>query len=798
MAARSHLETDTEASLRAEAEQQGYRLVRANTKTLDAECVPHEFKYRLEILGKAGKHFQDLSDPYGVWGRLYDVRAYLIRPAEPAAADAADAPATADAAPDDPVASPPKAEVDPVDPMAIPDFLRRAPAARADVQRITGELIDAVPEPERIPAVVQDERQPAGSPQDETQFAEPSNYPPEGDACRQAPKYFTEEQSVAAAKLAEEREGAEVGRLDREAENHALALGDEYQSALDAALGTTKPLRNQATVGAYALWFRHRQRGLKPEQIYDLLSIDPPKKPGNPLAPMVRKYVGRGKRDRTGEQSKLAKILWLADVRGWSVDELRTGMDQQGIKPLARAADADPTIAELKKGINDAWTHAQLRLIHSVLKIKLTVDHVGAFSIAGKRIDLPWGFQENLKYLASLARKQMHVEREDEDFEKLANVRKLPVAPEWKMPEAPAAPETEAKPQPEPTPQMETPEGEPPPEPEPTPPAPPRGGKAKAPRPPRKHKPRFAANPSGPTTVAKASATNGIHSEIRPIRAEGDAPAGAPADAPVFNADGVSLRGCTHIYAPAGQAGEYAPLACNPYRGCGHGCVYCYVPPVIHMPRKEFDAGAVLRPDFMAALRREAAKYRAAGVIEQVMLSFTSDPYHLGETAPTRETLEVLIEHGLAICTLSKGGTRALRDLPLFRPSRDAYAATLTSLDDRFSKKWERNAALPGDRIAALKRFHEAGIFTWVSLEPTLDVESSLAIVEATSGFVNLFRVGRANYLKEITRTTDWADYTARMIDLLNRLSAKHYIKKDLQPFLPPGYVNPLRVPQHH
>src|SRR5215472_2137732 len=30
------------------------------------------------------------------------------------------------------------------------------------------------------------------------------------------------------------------------------------------------------------------------------------------------------------------------------------------------------------------------------------------------------------------------------------------------------------------------------------------------------------------------------------------------------------------IYPPRGQAGEYAPLACNPYRGCGHGCVYCY------------------------------------------------------------------------------------------------------------------------------------------------------------------------------------------------------------------------------
>jgi DNA repair photolyase len=266
---------------------------------------------------------------------------------------------------------------------------------------------------------------------------------------------------------------------------------------------------------------------------------------------------------------------------------------------------------------------------------------------------------------------------------------------------------------------------------------------------------------------------------------------------PTFNEDGISIKGCAHIYAPAGQAGEYAPLACNVYRGCGHGCAYCYVPSVIHMPRTEFDAGALLRKDFMKGLLRDAAKYLAAGITEQVMLSFTSDPYHLGDTSPTRETLEVLIKHGMGVCTLSKGGTRALRDLPLFRPRRDAYAATLTSLDDRFSKKWERNAALPGDRIAALRRFHEVGIFTWVSLEPTLDVESSLAIVEATHGFVDLFKVGRANYLP-LTKTTDWRDDTLRMLDVLNRLGATAYIKKDLQPYLPQGYSNPLRVPQHH
>lgn len=259
----------------------------------------------------------------------------------------------------------------------------------------------------------------------------------------------------------------------------------------------------------------------------------------------------------------------------------------------------------------------------------------------------------------------------------------------------------------------------------------------------------------------------------------------------------ISVNGCTYIYAPRGQAGEYAPLAANPYRGCGHQCRYCYVPLVVKMKRPEFDAGANERTEFLKNLIKDARKYQVAGIHEQVMLSFTTDPYHPGNTTLTRKTLEVLREHGLGFCTLTKGGTRALRDIDLFRPDRDAFASTLTSLDDAFSLKWEAAAALPEDRIAALREFHGQGIFTWVSLEPTLDLESSLAIIERTHQFVDLFKIGRVNYLP-MTKTTDWETYTHRMIELCERLNVRHYVKKDLQKYLPAGYLNPLRVPQHH
>lgn len=250
------------------------------------------------------------------------------------------------------------------------------------------------------------------------------------------------------------------------------------------------------------------------------------------------------------------------------------------------------------------------------------------------------------------------------------------------------------------------------------------------------------------------------------------------------------------IYEPKGQAGEYAELATNPYRGCGHKCAYCYVPLITRQARPEFDAGAVPRQNFLRLVRNDAQAMAQAGDRRQVMLSFTTDPYHPGDTTLTRQTLETFAEYDIAFCTLTKGGKRALRDIDLFRPHMDAFATTLTSLDEAFSARWERAAASPADRIDALRAFARRGIFTWVSLEPTLDADASIAIIEATHEFVDLYKIGRANYLP-MTRTTDWRAYAERVIETCQRLGVKHYIKRDLQPYLPPGYHNPMRIQQH-
>jgi len=161
---------------------------------------------------------------------------------------------------------------------------------------------------------------------------------------------------------------------------------------------------------------------------------------------------------------------------------------------------------------------------------------------------------------------------------------------------------------------------------------------------------------------------------------------------------------------------------------------------------------------------------------------------------PTREILKLTHQYGHSFTVLTKGGTRALRDLDLYTKA-DHFASTLTSLDAVFSAKWERGAANPMDRLQTLETFHDKGIFTWVSLEPTLDTKSSLEIVRRTHRFVDFYKIGRVNYLT-MTKTTDWQDYTVRMSELCNMLGVRHYFKKDLQEYLPFGYINESLRPQ--
>ena len=248
------------------------------------------------------------------------------------------------------------------------------------------------------------------------------------------------------------------------------------------------------------------------------------------------------------------------------------------------------------------------------------------------------------------------------------------------------------------------------------------------------------------------------------------------------------------IYEPRGRAREYAPLACNLYRGCSHRCSYCYAPDATHRKRDDFAQPQTRGDDFIVRLSREVARH--PGHSERVLLCFTCDPYQQFDVEQeiTRQAIQVLHGSGYFVEVLTKGGPRALRDLDLFSDG-DAFASTLTLLDASRSLEWEPGAALPSDRIAAIEAFHDAGVRTWVSLEPVLDPGMALEIIRQTHGFVDLFKVGKLNYenklaahLRSQVAGVDWRAFGMAAIDLLHSLNKPYYIKKDLAAYLPLEY----------
>lgn len=237
------------------------------------------------------------------------------------------------------------------------------------------------------------------------------------------------------------------------------------------------------------------------------------------------------------------------------------------------------------------------------------------------------------------------------------------------------------------------------------------------------------------------------------------------------------------IYQPKGKALEYAPLACNVYRGCDHACVYCYAPLATHRERVEFNVPSTRSADFLAKLEKEATKQERANHTGQVLLSFTCDPYQTLDVTEgvTREVITILHRHCFDVAILTKGGERALRDIELLTP-RDAFACTLTTLDDAESLKWEPGAALPADRIATLELMHDAGIPTWVSLEPVFSPEQVYAIIARTAHCTDLYKVGKLNY-HPVSREINWRVFAAEVVRVLQLFDKQYYIKEDLRPF---------------
>ncbi|RZK03862.1 MAG: PA0069 family radical SAM protein [Novosphingobium sp.] len=165
----------------------------------------------------------------------------------------------------------------------------------------------------------------------------------------------------------------------------------------------------------------------------------------------------------------------------------------------------------------------------------------------------------------------------------------------------------------------------------------------------------------------------------------------------------------------------------NAYRGCEHGCIYCFARPThaYHdlSPGLDFETKLFAKPDAARLLRETLAKpsYKPA----PIAMGTNTDPYQPieGRYEITRQILEVCLEvrHPVTITTKS---ARVVRDLDLLREMAQlrliAVGISVTSLDPRLSGLLEPRASAPAKRLAALGQLAAAGVPAHVSVAPVI------------------------------------------------------------------------------
>jgi DNA repair photolyase len=208
----------------------------------------------------------------------------------------------------------------------------------------------------------------------------------------------------------------------------------------------------------------------------------------------------------------------------------------------------------------------------------------------------------------------------------------------------------------------------------------------------------------------------------------------------------------------------------NPYKGCEHGCIYCFARPTHAYlglsPGQDFETRIVAKPDGPEVLRRELGKPGYA--CQAIALGANTDPYQPVERrlGLTRRLLEVLREHRHPVSIVTKSAL-VLRDVDLLGElAADGLASvfvSITSLDPELARRMEPRAAAPHRRLEVVRALTAAGVPVGVLASPMIpalndhELERILAAAaEAGAGAADYILVRLPLEIKELFQ--GWLD----------------------------------------
>lgn len=217
------------------------------------------------------------------------------------------------------------------------------------------------------------------------------------------------------------------------------------------------------------------------------------------------------------------------------------------------------------------------------------------------------------------------------------------------------------------------------------------------------------------------------------------------------------------IYETRGAAKEYSDLALNIYNGCPHRCFYCYTPGVLKKDREKFHADVTPRENILEATVAQLERENITGKI--INLCFTCDPYPKGyDSTLTREIIKALKEHGNNVQILTKNAIT--RDFDLLGPG-DSFGITLDGTENEYTMPVK-------ERIEALRKAHECGMYTWVSFEPVVDADAVLENIREVASFVDIVNIGKLNYNQS---DINWKAFGEKAEILCKELNLKYRLK---------------------